>query len=147
MKKVELLFVVAVVAILATAVFLAINPANKFSKERNLQRHSDISNILTSIQEYQADNEGNLPLGLSKKMGGTQLGSCNSSGAQKCHDSSDTCVNLNGSLAKYLKSIPVDPSNGTPEMSGYSIEIDGDGIITLTACLAENGETIQLRSF
>lgn len=147
MKKAEFFLVVAVVSILAVVVFVAINPAYKFAQERNMQRHSDISNILSSIKEFQADNEGNLPLGLFMEMGKTQLGSCNSGGDQKCVGAVNPCVNLNGSLAKYLKSMPFDPSYGSSEKTGYSIEVDGDGAIILTACLAENDEIIQIRSF
>ena len=55
---IELLIVIAIVAILATVVFVALNPVARFEDARNSRRWSDVNAILSSIKLSQVDKRG-----------------------------------------------------------------------------------------
>ena len=129
---IELLVVVAIIATLASVVFVALDPVTRFADARNSRRWSDVNSILTAIHEYIVDNDGTLPTGLTTGQASTELGTCGS------------CDNLASPLAPYLKSIPLDPNGGTAANTAYDVEVDSNNIITISAGSAENSETIQV---
>lgn len=129
---IELLVVIAIIAILATVVIVALDPITRFADARNSRRWSDVDSILTAIHEYIVDNDGTLPSGLTTGQAATELGSCGS------------CDNLQTPLAKYLKTIPLDPNGGTAVNTGYTVAVDSNNIITVSASNAENGESIEV---
>jgi len=55
---VELIIVIAIIAILAGAIFVAIDPARRLHETRNARRKADVSTILDGVKKYQADNSG-----------------------------------------------------------------------------------------
>jgi len=138
MKKgftlIELLVVIAIIAILSVVVFVALDPVTRFADARNARRYSDVNSILTAIHEYIVDNNGALPTGLTAGMAATHIGT----------DTANGNVDLSTPLAKYLKSIPQDPTNGTAADTGYTVEVDTNNIVTVAAPNAENGATIQV---
>lgn len=129
---IELLVVISIIAILATVVFVALDPVTRFADARNSRRWSDVNSILTAVSEYIVDNKGALPAGLTTGQAATELGSCG------------TCDNLTTPLAKYLKSMPLDPEVGTASNSGYTIAVDANNLITVDATNAENSEVVQV---
>lgn len=129
---IELLVVIAIIAILATVVFVALDPVTRFADARNSRRWNDVNSILTAIHEYIVDNGGDLPTGLTAGQASTELGSCG------------TCDNLATPLATYLKSIPEDPDGGDSVNTGYSVAVDSNNIVTVTADNAENSATIEV---
>lgn len=142
---IELLVVIAIIAILAVVVFVALNPAGRFADARNARRWSDVNSILSAVHEYLVDNDGAYPGTLAAGMSQTQLGSA----ATGCDDDGcgavAACEDLSTDLAPYLKSIPIDPTLAdTSTETHYSVEVDANGIVTITACDAEAGETIQV---
>lgn len=142
---IELLVVIAIIAILTVIVFVALNPAKRFADARNARRWSDVNSVLTAIHEYIVDNNGVLPTGVSTSMAQTQLGSaatgCDNDGCGAVA----ACLDLSTPLVAYLKSMPVDPSlAGTSTETHYSAEVDANNIVTVKACDAEGGETIQV---
>ena len=62
MKKgftlIELLVVISIIAILATVVFVALNPGKRFLDTRNSRRWNDVHNILTAVHECIVDDGG-----------------------------------------------------------------------------------------
>ena len=116
---IELLVVISIIAILAVVVFVSLDPVTRFADARNSRRWSDVNNILTGVSEYIVDNDGSLPAGLTTGQAATELGTCG------------TCDNLISPLAKYLKSMPLDPSGGTAVNTGYTIAVDANNIITI----------------
>jgi prepilin-type N-terminal cleavage/methylation domain-containing protein len=138
---IELLIVVTIIAILAVVVFVTLRPATRFADARNSRRWSDVANILTAIHEYIVDNDGDLPTGVSTTE--QQLGTCSSGGSSVCTGAAAACLNLSTTLAVYLKSIPIDPGGGSAATTYYSVVADSNNIITVSACNAENGETIE----
>ena len=142
---IELLVVIAIIAILAVVVFVALNPAGRFADARNARRWSDVNNILTAIHESIVDTDGVLPAGVTTSMAQTQLGSALTGCDGDACGAVVPCLDLSAPLAAYLKSIPVDPSlAGTSAETHYSVEVDANNIVTVTACGAEAGETITV---
>lgn len=141
---IELLVVIAIIATLAVVVFVALDPVRRFQEARNATRRTDVGSILTAISQSIVDTKGGLPTGLVANGSVYQLGTCTSGGATLCNGAQDACVNLATPLAKYLKTMPMDPQSGTPATSGYSVSVNSDNLVTVSSCLAENGETISV---
>ena len=55
---IEILVVIGIIAILATIVLVALNPARQFAQARDSQRISNINAILNAIGQRIADNKG-----------------------------------------------------------------------------------------
>ena len=138
---IELLLVISILAILAVSVFVALNPVKRMADARNSKRWSDSSEILTAIHQYIVDNNGSLPSGVTTSP--KQLGTCSTGGASPCTGAATACLDLSTTLAKYLKTIPVD-SVGTSTATGYSVMSDANGIVSVVACGAENGVNIEV---
>lgn len=62
----------------------------------------------------------------------------------KCVVDNGGDLDLSTNLAKYLASMPQDPDTGTAADTGYSIQLDANNIVTVTADDAENSETVQV---
>ena len=144
---IELLIVITIIAALAVVVFVALNPVKRLSDARDARRSSNIETILTAIHQYVADNKGSLPTGLSTGMAETQLGTsgtaCNMTQAN-CSIAATACLDLTTPLAKYVKSIPIDPgATYSAAKTGFSVTVDTNNIVTIKACGGENNQTIS----
>ncbi|MEO8785191.1 MAG: type II secretion system protein [Candidatus Saccharimonadales bacterium] len=134
---IEVLLVVAIIAILAGIVILAINPNKQLGDTRNAQRQADVNTILNATYQYSIDNQGNLPTGIT----GTATDVCGTHAA--------TCTGLiNLSVlsdnGKYLVAIPHDPKSGSDTGdTGYTILKDANNRVTVAAPSAEQGKTIS----
>ena len=75
----EILLVVAAIAILAGIVIVAINPGKQLATIRNAARQSDVSTILNAVYQYSLDNNGLFPSSIDTnlKMLGTAASGCN----------------------------------------------------------------------
>lgn len=145
---IELLVVIAIIAALAIVIFSALNPVQRLKDARDSRRISDVATILTSIHQAIVDNKGTLPTGLSTGMSETQLGTSGSGctlATGGCAATASACVDLATPLAKYLKSIPIDPSTSTYSSSktGYSVVVDANNIVTVKACGTEGSTNIS----
>jgi prepilin-type N-terminal cleavage/methylation domain-containing protein len=60
---IELLVVIAIIGILASAVLVAINPAQRIAEARNSQRQSDLGDIKTALEQYATAHNGLYPSG------------------------------------------------------------------------------------
>ncbi|HEX3568781.1 MAG TPA: prepilin-type N-terminal cleavage/methylation domain-containing protein [Candidatus Saccharimonadales bacterium] len=136
---IEVLLVVAIIAILAGIVILAINPSKQLGDSRNAQRSADVTTILNAAYQYSVDTNA-IP------------GTITTTATEICATGSASCTGLVDlsaltSSEKYLVSIPKDPqcsatcaTNGT----GYKINKDANNRIVVTALAAENGKTISV---
>ena len=61
---IELLVVIGILAVLLAITLIAINPARQFAQANNTKRRSDVNAILNAVNQYMADNRGNLPAGI-----------------------------------------------------------------------------------
>ena len=139
----EVLLVVAVIAILAGIVIIAINPGQNLADTRDSQRKADVNTIINAVYQYALDSNGNLPASLPSSA--TEI--CSGTGAPTC--ASPVAIDL-GVLTddgKYIVAIPKDPkcpasclANG----AGYTIFKDAtSGRVTVAAPDAET-ETITV---
>lgn len=133
---IEILLVVAAIAILAGIVVLAINPSKQLGDTRNAQRKVDVNTILSAVYQYSIDT-GTLPASITT----TATPICKT-GATSCTSMTDlTVLTAN---EKYLTAMPNDPSSSTTSSTGYSILKTTNGRITVSAPSAEQGATISV---
>lgn len=131
---IEILLVIGIIAVLATVVIVALDPAKRFADARNARRLSDIESILSAVQQYIVDNKGALPSGLdmTERQLGTAGSGCAISG--NCGVTVDACIDMSADLAKYLKTLPYDPGAGSSSTTHYSIGANANNIVTVIAC-------------
>lgn len=143
----EVLLVVAIIAILAGIVIIAINPGKNLGDSRNSQRSADVNTILNGVYQYALDNNGAVP----GNIGATALEICTTGTLPAtCTGATPALVDLSllTTAGKYLVQIPRDPqcptgcaTNGT----GYTIKQDATTKrITVTAPSAEQGKQIEV---
>ena len=158
---IELLIVIAVMAILATVVFVALNPMARFQDSRNARRWTDVNSILQAIKLLQVDAKGGYPQNVQNKPASDtayyQIGNSDTGCALTCTASGitteDSCVSLTGGLVSaeaingvtvpggYLSAVPIDPNatGATADRTGYFFKRATNGVITIGACTPEQG--------
>jgi len=148
---IELIVVIGIIAALAVAVFVSLNPVKRLADARDSHRATDVENILDAVHSYIIDNKGSLPPSMVGDTAGTDYeigtatgGSCTALSQNNCNVTATNCDNLSADLTKYLKSIPMDPKSGTAALTGYVVTIDTNNIVTIKACLGENNTSIQV---
>jgi prepilin-type N-terminal cleavage/methylation domain-containing protein len=102
----EVIIVVAIIAILASAVLVALNPAKNLRDARNATRWSQMNAIANSVYSYVIENEGIYPPCLSTTTGRYVY---NVAGTPTWNlVNITTCEEL---LPKYLPSFPKEPQS------------------------------------
>jgi prepilin-type N-terminal cleavage/methylation domain-containing protein len=134
---IEILLVVAAIAILAGIVIVAINPAKQLGDTRNADRRAATNTILNAVSQYSIDNNGVLPVGIATTT--TEI--C-ATGAPSCVGFVDLTVLTTNS--RYLGSIPNEPQKQNTNGAGYQISRDANGRITVSAQYPEQGATITV---
>lgn len=137
---VELLLVMGIIAILATAVLVAINPARQFAQARNTQRIAHVNTILNAIGQRNADNRGVYEQGCAA---GPIPTSVTNIGADTESYNMYPCI-----VPMYATVMPIDPRYGsfdsvTDYDTGYAVSTDSTtGRVTVTATHAELDQII-----
>ena len=115
---IELLVVIAILTILLSMVIVAINPVRQFSQANDAKRLSDISAIISAVQQHTSDNQGQVSDQISSDY------------KDISSDDADLCNLL---VPDYLSQLPVDPDNGEAVDNcddnydtGYQIKKDSD---------------------
>ncbi len=120
---IEILVVIGIIAILATIVIIAINPARQFAQARNTQRESNLNTILNAIGQNIADNKGTFTcagVGTAPAAATVAIGT--------------GTVNLGCLVPTYIPSaIPTDPTGGTAIDTKYTVAMDALGRFTVCA--------------
>jgi type IV pilus assembly protein PilA len=137
----ELLIVMALIAILAGVVIMALNPARQFAHARNSSRYAHLNVIMNAISANMAEHAGTFTCA----AGALPLVATNMGSAAQSYNIAPCLV------TEYLPSMPFDPSASgaawTSEASynsGYTVSQAADGRITVAAPSAENSVTISL---
>jgi prepilin-type N-terminal cleavage/methylation domain-containing protein len=140
---IEILLVVAAIAILAGIVILAINPNKQLGETRNAQRRADIATILNATYQYSIDNNGTLPTiptGTCSLVAANQV--CKLTATGTCSTGIDLSVLT--TAEKYLTSMPIDPTVSSTNGSGYYMSKSANGRVTVCAPSAEQSATITV---
>lgn len=146
---IEVILAIAIITIIATVVVVAINPTQRFQDARDAKRQTDIRMILKAVHQYRLDNRGVFPpeSRLSETDAEKQLGLATDDcdiDRGGCATGTMDCMDISGELAKYLKSIPEDPSNGDAEHTYYTVAVDDYNVVTVRACVAEGEDGISV---
>ncbi len=134
---IEVLLVVAAIAILATIVIVTINPGKHFMEARNTQRSADVNKILAAVNHYMVDNNGVLP----EEIGEEEQEICRT-GAGDCEGLADLSVLTDNE--RYLVTIPVDPQKEDDNGTGYGIYHTEYGRVVVFSIYAEDGVVIEV---
>jgi prepilin-type N-terminal cleavage/methylation domain-containing protein len=132
---IEILLVVAAIALLAGIVIIAINPSKQLGDARNAQRHADVTTILNAVYQYALDNDGDVPTSIT----GTAKEICKTGGS--CSGLVDLSVLT--ANEKYLTALPHDPNGDSTDGTGYEISKSVNDRITVSAPHAEQGASIS----
>lgn len=139
---IEVLLVVAIIAIIAGIVILAINPRKQLDESNDSRRRADVQTILNAVYQFAIDNGGQIPVTITTAQ--TEICLTGSGVA------SATCGALIDLEAltnneRYLVSIPLDPSGATTTFgTGYHIRKSANGRVTVIAVAAEQSESISV---
>lgn len=159
---IELLLVVSIIAVLAVAVFAALNPSQRLRDTKNAKRTSDVDTILTAIHQSIVDNKGTLPTALATVSAGVdyQLGTtggCQITSATQnpsCDVTQSQCLDLlsttgTQNLRAYLSKMPIDPSgydgnssttadaSASASKTNYAVNVNSNGIVSVKACITD----------
>ena len=123
---IEILVVIGIIAILATIVLIAINPARQFAQARDTQRVSNVNAILNAIGQRIADCKG-----IFEGACGTPSVTCPTlpTTPTAIGATLDTCL-----MPTYVTAIPTEPKAGA---AGYRVSAPTGGRITVDAPAAE----------
>jgi len=135
---IEVLLVVAIIAILAGIVIIAVNPSKQLGDSRDAQRQADVTTILNAVYQYTLDNSGTIPATITAST--TEMCATGTLPAT-CTSSSLIDLSVLTTSEKYLVSLPKDPQCTTKcaaNGNGYKINKDAAGRIVVSAPGAEN---------
>lgn len=128
---------VAIIAILASIILIAINPARNLAQTNNAQRWLDVNAIEKAINQYAIDSAGQVPSTIT--LGSTEI--CKTD-APSCSGLVDLSVLT---LSKrYVTRVPSDPTSASTNGTGYYVNRDSYGRVTVTAPFAQLGATIEI---
>lgn len=125
---IELLVVIGIIAILASVVIVALNPARQFAQARNTQRSANVNAILNAIGQNMVDNRG-----VWTCAGATTIPTSSATLIASSTFNIYSCV-----VPTYISSLPTDPTAGvfttsTNYNTGYTIQADSTGRVTIAA--------------
>ena len=123
---IEILVVIGIIALLATIVIVAINPARQFAQARNTQRTSNINTILNAIGQNIADNKGVFTCGAVTLPASTASTSIDDATGGAGKDLS--CL-----TPTYIPSFPQDPTAAVGAATGYMISVDATARVLICA--------------
>jgi len=132
---IEVLLVVAILAILAGLVILAINPQKQLLDAHNAQRKADVNTILSAVYQYSIDNKGVMP-GTNVPVSPTAaMEICTATVSATCTTATLADLSSLISTQTYLTAIPVDPAGNVTNGAGYTIQKTASSTprITVTA--------------
>lgn len=129
---IEILVVVALIAILTAITFIAINPAKNFQDTRNAQRSADVTQILNAVTQFTSE-QGNT-VAMLTNTGGIAIPVCPSTAPIGPVVSPAANVVLEPDLVdEFIVQIPSDPLADRAVDYGYTICQTSGGRITVAA--------------
>lgn len=141
----EIVIVIAIVAILAVGVIFILNPADQLARARNNERRAHLNTLINAIGQNSADHNGIFNCATGPIPTATTTMADNNPGAGEYNIA--PCL-----VPIYLQTLPFDPASTTSSYintsdynTGYNIARNSTtGRITLGAPAAEAGEVITV---
>lgn len=153
---IELIIVIAVIALLAAATFVAINPAKRVGDANNAKRWSDITAIADAYNAYLADNSGtaatSTTAGITYSIttttwSGTSYTTCQVT-TNGNYTTTGAYVDLSALVtAGYIGQIPTDPSYVAATdllNTGYYFYRESTGKLVIGACDTYNTTNVEV---
>jgi type IV pilus assembly protein PilA len=145
------LIVIGIIAILATIVLVAVNPAHQFAQARNTQRVSNINAIINAIGQRMVDNQGSLSGVGSDGISCPVLNPGDIDVIASGGNAENNSIDLACLVPTYIPSaLPFDPqaqgaywNDSTHYDTKYNVMMDAQGRYTVSAPRAE-GATISV---
>jgi len=141
---IELIIVIAIIALLAAATFVAVDPAKRIGNANDAQRWEDITAIADAYYTYVVDNNGSYVTTTDDGTTywiGTQVAA--TSGGATCPATSTAIsdfVNLDGLITGgYIGQIPDDPLGADNHSTDYYFYKDSAGAVIIGACEKYSG--------
>ena len=144
---IEIMLIVAALAVLAGATIIAINPGRQLADAHNGVRRADVGVLWNAAEQYALDNHGSLPAAIPEGILADCTGSATSTEFTICRtDACDVVLTELLEDGKYLSEIPADPTAATDDYSGYNIikDTEHNNRVVVCAPAAEGGELIYL---
>jgi len=130
----EMLLVIAIIAILVGIVIIAINPGRQLAQARNAQRASDLRALNSAVQQYYIDNRDWPNALLTSSLQDICL--------EEDVTAQNDCISLNALVPDYLSALPRDPFS--TNTTGYQIAINPiSRTPALTASLSFNDYDLE----
>lgn len=134
---IELIIVVAILGLLAAALFVAIDPAARIGAARDARRYTDVSSILNAVLQYTIDANG-LPSAVNGLTADTYYAVGDIGTGMGCSEIDGRALTATvlapQLIDKYLATIPSDPTYSGATTTGYYIKKSTSGRITVGAC-------------
>jgi prepilin-type N-terminal cleavage/methylation domain-containing protein len=146
---IELLIVIGIIAIIASVVFVSLDPLTRFADARDANRWRDAMAILDAIKIDQVDNGGGysatvyaMTTTTPYMIGNSTFNTCNTC---KATSTDIECVDLAEYVSQgYLPKVPHDPQTGSDSKTDYFATKMGNGSVVIGACDPENTSEIYL---
>jgi prepilin-type N-terminal cleavage/methylation domain-containing protein len=135
---IELLIVIGIIAILAAAVIIAINPGRQFEQAREATRWSHVNSIANAIYSYAIDNGGNFPDCIDDGTA-DDLGDLDA--FEAVGNARDVAECESELVDTYMAALPEDPQASSD--TGYKITSDGTRIKIMSASTESSVEITQ----
>ena len=138
---IEILVVIGIIALLATIVIIAINPARQFAQARDTQRTANLNTILNGIGQRIADNRGTFTVATGCAVLNTGVAYTIAVGPSAVGVTNP--LDMSCLVPTYIPSqLPVDPVggvwiNGTDYNTQYGVTVDSFGRYTVIASSTE----------
>ncbi|MEA1963118.1 MAG: prepilin-type N-terminal cleavage/methylation domain-containing protein [Patescibacteria group bacterium] len=151
----ELLIVIAVLAVLAGVLFVALDPAARLQDSRNAKRWTDVNAVLSAIKLDQVDNGGSYHANITAMTDNTyyQIGEAATGCDDACANPSvalqAACVDLLDLIDEgYLADVPIDPnaSGKSSNETGYYLYKYDSGQISVGSCHEELGSNSSVQA-
>lgn len=139
---IEILLVVAAIAILAGIVIVAINPAKQLAATRDAERNSEVNTILNAVSQ-------SIVAGVTTATAAIPVATCDTAvAAQEICDAAvvagECAVDLSSLVPDYVAALPSDPTTGTDGGTGYFIAKTAAGRVTVCGTPETAGATLSV---
>ena len=130
---IEILVVIGIIAILATIVLIAINPARQFAQANDSQRVSNVNAILNAVGQRMADNKGVFAGAFTVGANTYTCPTLPTAADDVDSGTGGSGVDLSCLVPTYIPALPNDPTAASGVNTGYDIVQNAQGRVTVTA--------------